>query len=461
MGKLIKAEEDCGYSSMSDSLENSIQSLEARSKISNTDKELLKAADVTIALDDLHVVIGRIPEPTVTDVSLVMTASNLAVAGTGLSPNNFIPGIESYKTKVFSKAGLESIADRVCLILNYFLKNILTQSSEHAVYYRNLNKQFLDYKHPFNVFYHKFPIPDKSTDDNPRTLTLKLADDSILSTVLGKVKTQGDLLNQIKLANRHLVSFSKIALKTREAVEQTIKTATPNEKISNPIDAINFIKATNLAIYKDLLTIWNEVFLPSDLVKTVDDGKECLSTIPLPNNTKFGVFLKQLKTTPDLNMEQFLLRSDVIRSFSFICDSKPIEKTSEETVIENVTNTGLQEIIFSTEKLISDVLKFFQISAIGCESTANNAIQRNGFIDSCFDSLKPNKLDASVENEYRQYVQTYVGDIDNLYKVNNNISLALAEYFIYYVISLKDLLETTSSFKPEGTYNVSKTKPLF
>lgn len=454
-----EAMEDNSYC-LSDNITASLQNLEMKNGIDKTAQEISKAKDVTVALNDLHVVIGRVKEPTPTDAALLMSISNTAVSGTDIEASKFIPGLEDFKASVFSEIGLQGIVDRLCLILKYFLQNVLSQSEEHGRYYRQSNDIFLNQKKVLNGLQFNFPIPDKAIDDNPRTVEFELKDISVLKTILGLTETQGDLLSQTKLTARHLTSYSKLLIKAKGMCDVSIRAAIPGDKIKNPVDAANFLKAANKNLATDLVSLWDDVFLSSELVRSGEEGSVYLATYPLPGLSKFTVSLAKKELTDELNMEQFINRSEVIDSFNFRDDIEKQRLTNGTVKLQGVTNEGVRDLIFTVEKLLMDIVKYCQAISITCETTSSISSQNKKLLDSCFDTLRISKLDASVEAEYNQYIQMYVGNIENIYTTISNMTMELAQYFVYYINSLVNLIEAIPTFMPEGTYNESKTKPL-
>lgn len=451
--------EDNSYC-LSDNITDSLQNLEMKNGIDKTAKEIAKAKDVTVALNDLHIVISRVEDPTPVDAALLMSISNTAVSGTDIEAAKFMPGLEDFKASVFSDIGLQGIVDRLCLILKYFLQNVLDQSDEHGKYYRQSNDIFLNHKKVLNGLQGNFPIPDKAMDDNPRTVEFDLKDNSVLKTILGIAETQGDLLSQTKLTARHLTSYSKLLIKAKDACEVSIRAAIPGDKIKNPVDAANFLKTANKNLVTDLVSLWDDVFLTSDLVKSGEEGSVSLSTFPLPGLSKFTISLAKQELGDELNMEQFVSRSEVIDSFRFKDELEKAPGTSGSVTIQGVTNEGIRDLIFTVEKLLMDILKYCQAVAITCETTSSISSQNKKRLDSCFDTLRISKLDASVEAEYNQYIQMYVSNIENIYTTVSQMTLELAQYFVYYINSLVNLIEAIPTFMPEGTYNESKTHAL-
>lgn len=100
---------------------------EASEAAASTAKDLAESnriLDVSDALEDLAVVAGKIKEATPSELSLIENASQMAVAGTDVEPEELVPALEAFEGKVINVENLKKTAKQIWERIMAFIKKI-------------------------------------------------------------------------------------------------------------------------------------------------------------------------------------------------------------------------------------------------------------------------------------------------------------------------------------------------
>lgn len=86
--------------------------------------EVNRVIEVSDALEDLAVVADQIEQASPTEIALMETAGDMAVAGTDIEAEQIVPSLESYKGKRIAAEGFRQTAETVWTNIQEFVKNV-------------------------------------------------------------------------------------------------------------------------------------------------------------------------------------------------------------------------------------------------------------------------------------------------------------------------------------------------
>lgn len=111
--------------SMEELIENEVSIMEDIRDGNQELAEVSRTIDTADNLSDLSQIIGKIKEPAATDIALVHTAANMAVAGTTADATTLVPGTEGFRDmKYAAESIMEKVKALYSLITGFFSKII-------------------------------------------------------------------------------------------------------------------------------------------------------------------------------------------------------------------------------------------------------------------------------------------------------------------------------------------------
>lgn len=411
-----------------------------------------KALDLSVSMDDLHVVMNKIEEPTSTDLALMQIVANSAVSGTDIDAAQALPSMESFGEKeVFVQGLVERSGD----ILNMFVHQVSDNFENLINCISSIGVMLKENKATISDLAEKFPIPSGEAQDIPRTVTIELKDCQVLLTPVGIALTQGDIINALNVTIDGFKDFTKVSTPVGNRLIKTIREVIPQKDISSAQELFDAAKFSNKNLHESIVDMWANMVSKSNLTtQRADAGYEEASTATMLGSQVMSLCVKVNPiNTPD-TYTTLQERSEVIRSLCCKMQSS-IEKidANQTLTISGVTNAGLRSIIEKISVFITNIEKYAswakstaQIAQSQCSS---DVVSINNF----FGKEATGQMTQEQSDDYRNYLQTHIGDINAVIKTTANMSLLPLKYTNKLTGDFIIMLGTISSYSPVGSYN--------
>lgn len=433
----------------SNSISFALESVEVLSE-SKVDQEDTDAAlDMSVALDDLHVVIGSIDKPSVIDSALIQCIANTAVSGTDMNARQVLPSMKSLNTK---QVFVEALSQRSLDVLNFFLHQLSSKFYNLETYVKSASAVLRDNKATIAGLIDKFPIPGGDNEDVPRTIEVTLQDCQFLITPIGVALTQGDIINALNKTIEDFKRFNQVALPTSNRLFQTVREVIPQKKVSSAIELLETTKYSNTSLYLTIMDLWTNMISISNLNSSRgDNGQTVVGTAKLLGGQHLSLRLtvdnaSSVKTLTD--------RSNIIRSFCVVLQNDAgFTVPNQKVTLTGITNTGLRSIITKINDFITDIEKYAAWPAVSAQSAQVQCESDVATINNFLSQNANGELTEQEAQDYKIYLQTHIGDINSVVKNIDLLSTLPLSYTTKLVSDFIVLLSTISSDSPLGAYN--------
>jgi hypothetical protein len=430
----------------------SLESLDALDTVEKDQLDTDRALNLSVALDDLHVVVNRIKEPTATDVALMQCVANTAVSGTDMSATSVLPSMESFGNK---QVFVNSLASRSGDVLNMFVHQVSEKLGNLESYIKTTATVVRESKIAVTQLDEKFPIPGGDYDDVPRTIEVVLKDCQFLITPIGVALTQGDILNAFKWTAVNFKTFTEVATPTTNRLMQTIREVIPKKRVASAAELLEATKFSNSSLYMTVLDLWTNMISASRLnvVRSGDSPSTASTDVLLGNQAlSIGIVANSMKINDgDISLSD---KSELIRSLkATLQDNAGYVVPEQKVTITGVTNAGIRSLISNLTDFTTDLEKYAAWSNITAQVGKNQCESDIATISNFFSQEATGEMSEQEAEDYRNYLYTHIGDLNSVVKATVQLTSLPLTYGSKLISDFIILLSAMPGDKPVGAYN--------
>lgn len=443
---------------LSNRLEHALESEQVLSGLLNSQQDTDRALDIAQSLEDMHIVLGKIPKPNSVDIGLVQSSINLMITGTTTNAGEVIASLENYSTdKIF----LKDLLNRTSLILSTFLSNIGNTFFSTSKFARSILANLRDNKNLLDDLNKKFPIPDNPQDDINRTITFKINDSTFLYNENRLITSFSDLLNSFIKTTVEVNKITEVSKVINTKLSNSIRESLPNINCTTTEELMLSTKQGNEKLLSSINDTWDTNIKKVDLVETQFPTTLTLTTkgvlLGLYNfNFNFNKKLAQ----SDNEEISFSKRSEEIRSFNFVTKHNKLSFVNNEKInLKDFNNSQVRILINKLKDFIIDTESY----ALWCATTSemlDSQFKENTkaleVIKTYFVSKSIDVIVSLEDQAYRDCLQTHLNDINSVIKQLIFTITQPLNYSNNLINNFIIILDSLSNDTPIGDYNLPK-----